>query len=650
MMREQPLPHIHHYTLKYPMKTTILFLALFFSFVTANASSCDKCGKRTIAFYDAAVLIPRPTGTDSVLKYWVPRWWRLFSITIPARSALRTSDPTFDCIIAYDGALLSSAGAFRDTLIGVEHANVAPAGPLSSADYIFTGSSYGTFTNISLNLRIEASRTRELVLSGTMSFDDLINASDIAQQLALGSLSPIAQKILDWEKKKRDTDPEVTINGEEIIVTPVKKSIKTNETILVRFEYKDCDGVPLKGRKLYFNGVMVNGMSTGASTLGRFEKDSILTDENGRAEQTFIPSGVKGMATLVVCNVYKFPFGATGAADGHATVFIDTPPVVVWKISGSVSTLQRTIRNDAVSGMGASMTHNESDNSTGTAKYSLLVIDGTNRPGEFHFGDGESQLLSQMVRGSYNEVDNLAHEEKGPKGLSYAEYRYDQYSGSPVTSDFSVVARFEGGSSMVSIDAPFFRDGIYGAREWIQQENGQYGWSEWSDDMHDQVSGAWAEWFEGDAAGVFKKTDSGFVASGHKTTVTNRPAEGQVNTLDETFSLVVSPSSSVTNVSPHEQKSMLSTTPVLYPNYPNPFNPSTTIRFFVPTRSKVRLEIFNVLGQNILTLVDDVREAGIYWQTWNAAVCSGIYCCRLTSESLRDHHVSSFIQSMLLVR
>ena len=46
-------------------------------------------------------------------------------------------------------------------------------------------------------------------------------------------------------------------------------------------------------------------------------------------------------------------------------------------------------------------------------------------------------------------------------------------------------------------------------------------------------------------------------------------------------------------------------------NYPNPFNPSTTIRFGVPNRSRVRIEIINTLGQRISTLVNEERDAGI---------------------------------------
>jgi hypothetical protein len=71
-------------------------------------------------------------------------------------------------------------------------------------------------------------------------------------------------------------------------------------------------------------------------------------------------------------------------------------------------------------------------------------------------------------------------------------------------------------------------------------------------------------------------------------------------------------------------------------NYPNPFNPSTTISFEVPVTSRVNLSIYNVLGQKIITLKDEVMAAGPYEVEWNGtdengrSVSTGIYFYRLT--------------------
>ena len=72
-------------------------------------------------------------------------------------------------------------------------------------------------------------------------------------------------------------------------------------------------------------------------------------------------------------------------------------------------------------------------------------------------------------------------------------------------------------------------------------------------------------------------------------------------------------------------------------NYPNPFNPSTVIPYQLPTAAHVRLEVFNVLGQHLATLVDGERLAGIHTAMWDAtdaagqAVAAGVYIYRLHS-------------------
>jgi len=68
----------------------------------------------------------------------------------------------------------------------------------------------------------------------------------------------------------------------------------------------------------------------------------------------------------------------------------------------------------------------------------------------------------------------------------------------------------------------------------------------------------------------------------------------------------------------------------LHQNYPNPFNPSTTISYELPARSHVTLKVFNVLGQEVATLVSGDAEAGRHQVPWNAAgMANGVYLYRL---------------------
>jgi len=73
-------------------------------------------------------------------------------------------------------------------------------------------------------------------------------------------------------------------------------------------------------------------------------------------------------------------------------------------------------------------------------------------------------------------------------------------------------------------------------------------------------------------------------------------------------------------------------------NYPNPFNPSTTIEFALPRSGEVRIDIFNILGRRMRTLVDRVMAPGRHLTTWDGRddsgeeVASGVYFYRLESQ------------------
>ncbi|MGB2697540.1 MAG: FlgD immunoglobulin-like domain containing protein, partial [Candidatus Zixiibacteriota bacterium] len=91
-------------------------------------------------------------------------------------------------------------------------------------------------------------------------------------------------------------------------------------------------------------------------------------------------------------------------------------------------------------------------------------------------------------------------------------------------------------------------------------------------------------------------------------------------------------------------------TPTMSQNYPNPFNLSTEIRFTIPNAAKVTLNIYNILGQKVATLVNEEKEAGTHTIFWDGRgksgveVASGIYFYQLKAGDFKE------LKKMLLIK
>jgi hypothetical protein len=88
----------------------------------------------------------------------------------------------------------------------------------------------------------------------------------------------------------------------------------------------------------------------------------------------------------------------------------------------------------------------------------------------------------------------------------------------------------------------------------------------------------------------------------------------------------------------------------LVQNFPNPFNPTTEIAYDLPEAANVNLEVYNILGQNVKSLVNQYQDAGSYRVTWNgtnnegAQVASGVYFYRISAGDFKD------IKKMVLMK
>ena len=79
--------------------------------------------------------------------------------------------------------------------------------------------------------------------------------------------------------------------------------------------------------------------------------------------------------------------------------------------------------------------------------------------------------------------------------------------------------------------------------------------------------------------------------------------------------------------------------------YPNPFNPTTTVSYEIPVNTLINIDIYNILGQEVVTLFDGMQQPGRHTITWNATdVPSGIYFCRMSTPNFQS------IQKMVLIK
>lgn len=86
-------------------------------------------------------------------------------------------------------------------------------------------------------------------------------------------------------------------------------------------------------------------------------------------------------------------------------------------------------------------------------------------------------------------------------------------------------------------------------------------------------------------------------------------------------------------------------------NYPNPFNPSTTINYSLPYSSKVKLNVYNAIGENVAELFNGVQEAGYHNVNFNASLLpSGVYFYSIQTNSVDGTQNFSNTKKMMLLK
>ncbi len=168
----------------------------------------------------------------------------------------------------------------------------------------------------------------------------------------------------------------------------------------------------------------------------------------------------------------------------------------------------------------------------------------------------------------------------------------------------------------------------------------------------ENVRQLWRDWNGVSSGGVMGWDNLKLVDASEPTYIENTypafsvPYQYEMDPVDDVKDIVTENAGNVfTITSVDENAQVRSSKFKLLQNFPNPFNPSTTIEFSCPEKSRVNIEVFDLAGRKVALLLDEVREAGNHSVQFDGAnLSTGIYMYKLSTES------DVFMRKMLLVK
>jgi hypothetical protein len=463
---------------------------------------------------------------------------------------------------------------------------------------------------------------------------------------AVAQLLPLSNAILVYQQSLRNTNPSLCINP-QITVTPSKPNIPVKGTTKVSFGVTDCDGVPLANRQLSLD-----------AKHGTFDPPTVNTDNKGVAQATYT-GGKKDdvdILTATMTNVITVMHDTISPAGAAPMIIGDPQTEYRAMLTFNYLYSKTTCKNQLLGDLWNQRTSFGAYSATGFMIGYMNSI-------EMSFGGGRDNAWCK-VGAYYHELEIYRSPSVCPKiswhmnGKSYTLLATGgESSGSPFLGLPGFVAGNPYYRSSVSIDFPLDSIEMYYQFYWADDS--------WSDGKNchgattiDTYSSKHLSafgpgktmWSEGDPGFYFSPTfeagDStnmvGFTASVTDVQITGKKdTELQVAVTKLTATALPLRLST----SAAEQKSRIPTTFTLFQNYPNPFNPSTVINYQVGRLGKVSLKVYDVLGKEVATLVDEVKAPGSYsafFVPTNLASC--VYFYRLQSGSFTATKKLIFLQ------
>jgi hypothetical protein len=616
---------------------------------TTVAQDCKDCGNRIVFVADNTInnTIPVPTDSRDSLAWYI----NLLQISKGTWLGMKDSDPTSSClsvnrsVLSYiDTSYASSPGLFQMALALIDNttSNAKP-----DPDYrtfgVIESSGGGYVFHIALMPVRGVDILKRAEVTFSKSFDPLAVGIDAAQKLG-----PVYTEIMNFEKTKRDQGAPYAIQP-RITITPSKMALDFREATNVHVTATDCDGVPLRNRKISLN-----------ASGGTLTQSSVQTDNNGTADFLFTAGTTPTLAVI------QGSFDFTTASEKQKSADI-TPagiqikkPANAWNVVGSLSVSNSFVEHGAGTLAGIDHTIREVDESSSTRiDFNAWVNNAAFFPDEF-FNDSPSIVLHYSA--TFDSKNYSFDNYHNPKG-----YMTQIYGASA-----SAAKRFSGVESAptelsLSIDGKNYSFGIGGiaAPKTGSGVRQRFGWdpisgttqsSEITTTEPVEELSLWignvsrdTSYTESTIRTVFDVTIAevrtvvqkcswknnvcvlSLTETTTETTTKNSPDASDIQIahgLTKAMMFISKNDQKPTAIESSEKKSVIQFS--LKDNYPNPFNPSTSITYQVAAPGRITITAYDVLGRVVATLVDAEKHVGTYTVRWDASgLPSGVYFLQL---------------------
>jgi hypothetical protein len=652
------------------MRTFVtFFILLFIAPSYLHTQECTDCGQRQITIYNFVISLPVPVANhDSIMNFY-----NALITTSKVTDYLTNNDPTKECIITQENCpaaryltperALSQPDILPSLAQWPDH---EPRG--ESPDYYIIGTVDRDTYDSSLffvHFFLLAGPHMKEVTAGYATMDPY-PAGDVDATIAKAmsqKFGPARDKIKEFEVKARDGGAPYAIKP-TLTLTAGKTSLDFHEQTTIHVSLRDCDDVALANRTV-----------TLSAEGGSLDQTSVTTDDNGTADVIFTAGTNPEIAIVTPEFSYTKPCDKDGELDLTPLALQIKKPSDCWFIQIR-HTMDDRIKNSSYSEAGGTQnnevtTHNSTFIAAwikadvmilpfvGTRHFVSRIgfVDLKQRITQTENGSGSSFWSSPIGYTQENSANHFSAQSITPTapeqlvsiGDDECSISFDGFDASQTGSSHSVYDSYDviNGHQHSETNTPADPDRIFSFNVNDASFDTSYNSAEVTDlfGLHERKTASVTQkctWkIYTDSTLQFERTWQD-VTDDHYDTLGLVDNHYWVQDHHAVITMYCNPKTA-TGVAPERGK--LPAKFSLGQNFPNPFNPSTTVHFDLPRESDVVLKLFNVLGEELRILADGRRPAGSYQVTVDAAgLPSGVYYYSLTAGSF------SQTRKMLLLR